>query len=403
MPLFYYTARTQEGELLRGSIDGSSDSFVLAALRTRALIVTSLESAGTARGALARLFVLGSVGAGAIATFYRAFATLIRAGVPIRRALGVTIAQCSSSRLREALSSILNDVENGVALSTAMGRHPHEFSRTIVAMVRAGESAGSLDVILERLASLLEHERSIRKRIVSSLAYPAVVVVAALGIVTFLLSTVVPMFAATYAQMRLPLPPITVALMSLSRIASSPLICMALSIPAGLGLITLSAPRGRARTPAFDTLRLKLPVVGPISRKTILARLARTLATMLHAGVPLSSALELASDVAGNQLYRDSMATVSAGLHNGLTISEGLQNDLYDPMFLQLLAVGEETGTLDAMLMRIAEFYDVDVDAALAALTALIEPSLILCLGGAIAFIVAAIFLPLYTLIGSIK
>jgi len=272
-------------------------------------------------------------------------------------------------------------------------------------MIRAGELAGSLDVVLERLASLLEHERALRKKIMSSLAYPSVVLAAATVIVTFLLATVVPMFATTYAQMHVPLPAVTSALMNVSALFQTPAFWL---VPALCGFCCLfifgrESVRGR-KADAIDRLRLRLPVLGSIVRKTILARLSRALGTMLAAGVALTSALELAEGVVQNCVYRESIASVRAGIHDGFALSERLdERKLYDPMFRQLIFVGEETGTLDSMFFRIADFYDVDVDAALTALTGLIEPFLIICLGGAVAFIVAAIFLPLYTLIGSIK
>lgn len=405
MPLFYYTARSQDGVLLRGSIEGVSTPVVLTTLRTRSLIVTSLQRADSARGALTGVFHGGPLDRKSLTAFFRSFATLIQCGVGMRRALEVTIAQTPNARLAEALRAVVNDIESGMSLSAAMERRPREFPALFVAMIRAGEIGGALDEVLERLAGLLEHESAVRKRLYTALAYPAVIMLAAGGVVTFLVGTVVPTFATMYEQMRVPVPAVTQLLIEAGWVLRSPLTWLSLCcLGAACFVAAVRIRRRRNEMRLFDAARLHVPVFGAIVRKATIARFARTAGTLLKSGVAIIASLEIAAGVVENVIYRENVENVAAALRNGVPFSEPIhQSGLYEPMFVQLLRVGEETGSLDAMLIRIAEYYELDVETALAALGSVLEPLMIMLLGGAVAFIVAAIFVPLYTLIGSIK
>ena len=403
--LYYYTARSAEGSFVRGSIEAQSDSYALASLRTRALFVTSLEAAGTARAAAAWSLQILPVRHEALVAFFRSFATLVTAGVSIRRSLDVTIEESRDGRLAEALRSVLSDIESGLSLSAALERHPREFESLYVAMVRAGESGGVLDEVLERIALVMERDRKLRKRLASSLAYPAVVATSALGLVVFLLSSIVPTFASLYAEMQLTLPPMTAALLSISRATHEPVLWITMSLAvAGASLLVLRArcsPYGRE---LMQRARLRMPVVGPIARKAAQARFARTLGSLLRSGVGLMDALGVTADAIGNAVYAASVDRLSQALREGETLARPLaESGSYEPLFVQLVRVGEETGTLDDMLLRLAEYYEVDVEAALATLGAAIEPLLIVFLGGVVGAIVSAIFIPLYTMIGSIR
>lgn len=405
MPLYFYTARSAEGATLRGSIEGASDAVALAALRTRSLTVTSLDAAGTTGGIVALARSGGALNEKDLATFFRSFGTLVKCGIDVRRALEVTIAQTVNARLSEALRSVLNDIENGMALSDAMERRPREFRRLFVSSIRAGEFSGTLDDVVERLASLLEKQQASRKRLFSALAYPAVVLIAAGGVVVFLVCTIVPTFATMYDQMRVPVPPVTRALVSLGWALRDPVLWTAIAgVFAAAAAYARSVRRIDSRRRWMDAARLRVPVLGTILRKTVLARLARTLGTLLHSGVPMTLALDVAAEVAGNAVYERNIGQVSDALRDGHPFTGPIADSgLYEPMFVQLVRVGEETGRLDAMLVRVAEYYELDVETALATLGSIIEPMLIIVLGGAVAFIVAAIFVPLYALIGNIK
>jgi type IV pilus assembly protein PilC len=286
-----------------------------------------------------------------------------------------------------------------------MARHPREFSRLFVAMVRAGEVGGVLDEVFERLATALERDRAVRKRIVASLTYPIVVSVAAVALVLFLLVSIVPMFQNMYEAMHIALPPVTSALIAAGAALRSPLtwVLCAVSLFAALAAIAHSR-RNETAAAAFEAIVLRVPVAGTIARKATLARLARMLGTLLRSGVALVAALDVVSDVVTSVSHRRSLHALRRSLAEGSTVSEPLaRSGLYEPMFLQFVRVGEETGSLDAMLLRIADYYDVDVETALSSLGSLLEPAMIVILGGAIGFIVSAIFIPLYTLIGSMK
>lgn len=403
--LYYYTARDMNGAFVRGSIEAGTASAALSSLRTRALYVTSLENGSTTRGTIAAALQIGGVSQKSLVTFFRSFSTLVRAGVPMRRSLEVTIEECGDSRLREALHSVVCDIENGLALSDAMTRHPKEFPRLFVAMIKAGELGGVLDDVLERIAGVVERDRASRKRVSAALTYPAVVACAAIGLILFLITSIVPMFRSMYAQMHVPLPPITSALIGLGIALRSPFAWLLTGI--GLLLLMLAFIRLRSSERGavmLESVMLSLPVAGVIAKKATLARLSRMLGTLLRSGVGLVAALEVVTDVVTSARYRQSIADLRQALREGSTVSEPLgATGLYEPMFVQMLRVGEETGALDAMLLRIADYYDLDIETLLSALGSMLEPVMIVLLGGAVGFIVAAIFIPLYTLIGNMR
>lgn len=403
--VYFYTARNAEGAFVRGSIEASSDHGALAGLRTRALFVTSLVAATSPRGLLASSIQFGPVRHAVLVTFFRSFATLIGSGVPMRRALEVTIDQCTDKRLSEALNAILTGIEGGSALSDAMAKRPREFSELYVAMIRAGELGGVLDEVLERLASFLERDRTLRKRLSAALTYPAIVALTAGGLVVFLLSSIVPMFASLFEQMHVDLPPTTSLLLSLGRaFQNGPfwLLCGAFAL--SMTLAALRFKRTQAGLLRWDRSKLKIPIFGAIVRKAALARLARMLGSLLRSGVGLIFALEVVADVVGNAAYAASITSVRQALREGDALGEPLASSgLYDPLVVQMVRVGEETGTLDTMLIRVAEYYELDVETALSTLGSTLEPVLIVLLGGIVGFIVFSIFIPLYTLIGSIK
>lgn len=403
--LYYYTARDSGGAFVRGSIEAGTASAALSSLRTRALYVTSLENGSSTRGTIAAALQIGGVSQQSLVTFFRSFSTLTRAGVPMRRSLDVTIEACADSRLREALRSIVCDIENGLALSDAMARHPREFPRLFVAMIQAGELGGILDDVLDRIAAAVERDRAARKRVSAALTYPVIVAVAAITLILFLITTIVPMFRSMYEQMHVPLPPITSALIAVGMGLRSPMVWLAVAtFPLSAVLAVIRLRNSERGIMTLESVLLALPIAGVIVKKVTIARLSRMLGTLLRSGVGLVAALEVVTDVVTSARYRQSIADLRRSLREGSTISEPLAaTGLYEPMFVQMLRVGEETGALDAMLLRIADYYDLDIETMLTALGSMLEPAMILLLGGAVGFIVAAIFIPLYTLIGNIR
>lgn len=403
--LYYYTARDADGAFIRGSIEAGTASAALSTLRTRTLYVTSLESAASARGAVAAVLQMGGASQKSLVTFFRSFSTLVHAGVPIRRCLDVTVEECTDARLREALRCVVCDIENGLALSEAMMRRPKDFPRLFVAMIRAGELGGVLDEVLDRIAGVLERDRAARKRVSAALVYPVIVACTAIGLILFLLTTIVPMFRAMYDQLHVPLPTVTSALIATGMALRSPAVWMLLSAGMAALMLTVAHLRSTDRgSMALDSLLHALPISGAIARKSNVARLARMLGTLLKSGVGLIAALDVVTDVVSSVRYRRSIAELRKSLREGSLVSEPLaQSGLYEAIVIQMIRVGEETGALDAMLLRLADYYDLDLETMLSGLGSMLEPAMILFLGGAVGFIVAAIFIPLYTLIGNIK
>lgn len=403
--VFYYAACHPDGMRVTGSIGAESRDVALAHLRARGLFVTLLETTQSARGAFARLRLLVARSSACSPAFFRSFATLVGAGIAIKRALESLIAEATDRIFAERLRSIALDVESGTSLSVAMERHSGEFSTVTLAMIKAGEASGALASALESVAELEERNHALRKRIGAALAYPAIVCVAAAGLVLFLVADTMPAFAGMFAEMHVALPPVTRLLIGLDDVLHRPLVWVAVPLVA-LGLVAtalqLRTSDGRIAK-VVDAWRLRLPLVGAILRKALVARFARTLGSLLSAGVDVVSALE-SSAVVGGPAFAERIAGAPSGLAAGDAFAAVLEaTRFFDPTFLLLVRVGEESGTLDAMLLRIASYYEVDVDAGLTALTGVIEPALICVLGAAIGTIVASVIVPLYAMIGSIK
>ncbi|MGB6986440.1 MAG: type II secretion system F family protein [Candidatus Aquilonibacter sp.] len=403
--LFAYTARNGDGRFVVGSLQAENREQALAHLRTRTLFVTSLSRAGSASGTVGSLVSAWPVSPAARTAFFRSFATLIHAGVPIRRALDVVVESCRDARLREALRSVASDIESGSELSTGMARRPREFPRLFVAMIRAGELGGALDDILERIATLLERNEAIRKRVRSAMAYPLVVASAALALVLFLVGSTVPAFASMFTEMHVTLPWTTRALIATGDVLRQPVVWFVLAlVPLAIVGLIRAGRRVERIALRIDGLTLAAPLFGGISRKSVIARFSRTLGALLRSGVPLLGALDAAHDVVGNAVYARFTAELSASLREGTSVTAALEHsELFDGLFQQLVRVGEETGTLDSMLLRIAEYYELDVETAIAALGSVLEPVLIIALGALVGLIVASILVPLYSMIGSIK
>ncbi len=403
--LFSYTARSTDGRFVAGSMQAESQEHALSHLRMRSLFVTSLQRSVSVKGNVTGLFALLPVRASARLTFFRSLATLVRAGVPLRRALDVTIEQCADARLAEALRSVASDIDTGTSLSFALSRRPREFSQLFVAMIKAGELGGVLDQVLERLATMLELDRAMQKRLSAALAYPAVVTCAAIALVLFLVANIVPAFAGLFAQMHVKVPLSTKILIAVGSAMSSPINDALVLAVVGAGAFGLRVAWTRPQLAAqLDRVMLRLPLAGALIRKAIVARIARTLGTLLRSGVPILSALSSCEEVVGSVLYARAMQNVADELRDGHAMTVPLENSrLFDPIFLQLVRVGEETGTLDAMLLRVAEYFEVDVESAIAALGSIIEPVLIIVLGTVVGTIVASVLIPLYSIIGSIK
>jgi type IV pilus assembly protein PilC len=401
---FRYAARTGAGEAVRGFMQAPSAEVVVASLRSRALFVTAVEPEHPLMRALGRPLQIGMPGRPALLAFFRSFAALVRAGIALRRALDVTIARSRDATLREALRAVAADVDRGSALSTAFRRRPRVFPALHVAMIAAGEAGGILDDVLERLAGLLERDADVRRKLRAALAYPAILLIAAGGLIAFVLAHVIPQFAQMFASFHVPLPPATALLLNVGTVLADPRWwtgCVVVTFASTAALVIAARlPLGAL---ALDRLRLRLPLLGPLLRRAITARIARTLGTLLRSGMDLTAALGVVSPVAGSAAFAAALSQVDGALRAGEPLTAALErHPLFDPLAVALIGVGEETGLLDDMLLRVATYFEADVEAGLTTLGATLEPALLGGLGIVVGFIVFSVFVPLYGLIGSV-
>lgn len=401
MTTFRYRARTAAGDAVHGAFVAPDPGAVVASLRTRALFVTAVEPE---RGWTLRVPAWGRArsSARARAAFFRCLATLIGAGVPLRRALGVTIERCTERGLRDALEAVLGEVERGGTLSAAFGRRPAIFPALVVAMIAAGETGGMLDDVLERVATLLERDHDLHRRVLAALAYPATVSAAALALVAFLIVRVLPMFSDLFHSFHVELPATTRLLLAVGAAFDRPPAWIAsgillAAVPAALWRLR----RSREGRRLLDRIRLRIPLVGGLARAAIAARLARMLGTLVHAGVGLNAALEAIAPVAGSELHADALGAIAIAIREGEALTPPLAAaGLFDSMLVVLVGVGEETGMLDALLIKAADYFEADVAATIATLGSVVEPLLIVFLGAIVGLIVSSVFVPLYALIG---
>lgn len=404
-PVFAYSARDLEGTPLRGTLDAPARSAALETLRTRALTVTGIHPIGSWRGALAS----ASSGILSFSTerivLFRTTAVLTAAGVPLLRSLEASRKECRHAGFREALASVLADIECGSALHAAMGSRPREFDAASCAIARAGESSGTLDLALGRIASLLERRRSLQKRVGASLAYPAVVAVVAVALVGFLTASVVPAIAGLLASSGEPLPWFTQALLLVGNCIANPLAWIAGAFVAlGSVVLGLATWRNEGARAAIEGVLLRVPIVGPALKKADTASCARTLSALVRTGVGISHALELVRGVSQSSLHRRALEGVARSVSLGQSLASGFASEAwYSPTFIALARAGEEAGALDDLLSRAAEYQEAEVDAAIATLAAVIEPALVVILGTVVGAIVAAILIPLYSAIGRIQ
>jgi type IV pilus assembly protein PilC len=399
MEVFRYHARTQDGDVIAGVVRANSREEAALDLKRRALYATSI----TVRSPSAIKIGLAIRPRRSAHAFFRAFGTLVRAGIPIRRALVLAIENCADRVFREALRAVLADVEHGSSLSAALARRPREFSTLETAMVGAGEAGGVLEEVLERLTVLGDREHVLRKRLQSALVYPCIVASVAGGLIVFLLVHVVPMFASMFDRFGAPLPLPTRILLDAGRFAVSP---WAFLMGGCAMLFVLGSIRilDRSLSGFLDRVRFSLPIAGAILRNAVVARVARMLGALLQAGVGILDAIDVVLPATGSQVYSQSLLEIGEALRRGETLHQVMvASRLFDSLTLALTAVGEESGCLDRMLLAAANYMDVEVEAALTGLAALIEPVLIGFLGAVVAAVVFAIFLPLYGLIGSIS
>ncbi len=403
MATFRYSARDPSGRVIAGAIQADNEVGVIGRLQEMGYYVTSVEEqrARISLGAILRQ--TRGIGLRDLAVFARQFATMINAGLPIVRALSVLEGQTANPKLEQVIATVRTDVQEGVALSEAMTKHPKAFSSLIVSLVRAGEVGGVLDEVLQRVASFLEKDVALRNKIRAAVTYPIAIFAFALGIIFFLVFFILPQFIGFFQGMGLVLPLPTRVLIWSTRTLTHYWYVVLAVIVGGVYFLRayLRSPAGQATT---DRLKLRVPIFGPLSHKVMIARFSRTFSTMIGSGVPVMQSLEVVGNAVGNVVLKHSIEAVRQSIREGESISLPLQaSGLFPPLVVQMVSVGEETGRLDEMLTKVADFYEDEVETTLEQLTSILEPLMILFLGAIIAFIVLSFYLPLYQLVTNVK
>ena len=399
MPSFEWRGRTRAGQSRQGVLVADNRSAAEAMLRRDQIQVQNLREKREIR-LLPRL--PQKVSSKRLAIFTRQFSVMLDAGLPLVQCLEILGEQEENRTFRAIIQHVRSDVEQGSSLAEAMRRHPKAFDELFVNMVAAGEAGGILDIILQRLATFLEKITKLKSQVKSALIYPASVITIAIGVVWIILRFVIPTFTQLFAGLGGELPWITRVVVGTSNFIGrfSPWIIIG-GIFVGIFLSRWhKTARGRR---VIDGLMLKIPIIGMLLRKIAVARFCRTLATLTSSGVPILDGLEITAKTSGNAIIEDAVMAVRKSVEEGKTVSEPLaETKVFPPMVVQMINVGEQTGALDQMLSKIADFYEDEVDTAVAGLMKLIEPLLITFLGVVIGVIVAAMYLPLYSVITQI-
>jgi type IV pilus assembly protein PilC len=403
---FDYKVRDRNGRLVSGQLDGDNLALVAAKLRDMGFAPVEIKPV---RGLnlKAEINMPGHsdrVKLKEVALMSRQLATMVAAGLTLVRSLGVLAEQIESKPLREAMLQVRSDVEGGTLLSSALEKLPKIFPPLYISMVRAGEVGGSLDLVLLKLSTTLEKQVELRAKVRSAMAYPVIVMSLVVIIVTALMIFVVPIFKRLFASLGATLPLPTRIVMAVSNVVAS----VYLLVVIGAIIITIIAfkrwiatPGGRA---SWDRFKLKPPVFGPLVHKVAITRFTSTLASLLTAGVPIIESLDIVAANSGNQLVSDAVRGAQDGVRQGQSLSSTLaQFDVMPTMVTQMIETGEESGALDEMLDKVAEFYDNEVNATIQSLTSVLEPLLIVTMGCAIGFIVISMYLPMFDIYGIIQ
>ena len=402
MSTYVFKAMDLAGAKAKGEVDAESKQAVSDQLKSRGLIVLDIADKHTSREI--DLTFMERVTASDLAVFSRQLATMITSGMSILRALYVLEEQTENKQLKNTIVAVRKDVEAGLPLSDAMERHPKVFNPLFIAMTRAGETGGLLEGSLLRVADQLEKDASLRRQIKSAMIYPTLVIVFAVGVMMALVAFLVPVFQNVFKEFGGELPAITKVSVAMSHLVIDDWWLLI----GGTIAVIVAFVKWKASSwgrPQWDRFRLRIPMkIGTIVQEVAIARWSRTLAALTGAGVPLLHALEITGKTAGNVVVEDAMDTIIASVKRGGTISVPLADiPIFPMMVTNMVGVGEETGALDAMLGKIADFYDDRVDASVKGLTSIMEPIMIIVIGGIVGFIVISMYMPLFTVYNNIQ
>ena len=405
MQKYAYYALNREGKQIFGVIAADNQALALNDIRSLGLFPTNVREAtkGDERRAARKKKGLDELYFGGVKTkelvvMTRQLSTLIDAGLPLLRSVNVLIAQLKPCKLRDILREVASDVQSGSTFAEALAKHPKQFDRLYVNMVRAGEVVGLLETVLQRLAIFMERREALKRRVKGALIYPIAVILIAGGIVSFLLLKVVPVFADIFTEFGGDIPAPTKVLIAAGDFMIYKWWILLTAICWTIIGLKL-AMRSKQVKRVFDRIILKVPLIGDLVTKVAVARFARTLGTLITSGVPILQALKITRETIGNEVIQNAVDTVHESVKEGDTIAAPLdKSKVFPPMVVNMIDVGEETGSLDAMLVKVADIYDAEVENAVDAMLSLLEPLIIIVLGGIIGFIVVALYLPIFTL-----
>lgn len=400
MLTYAWQGRTAAGQTVSGETAAANRNELMAQLRKKKIVVTSVKE--KPKEISVKLPFGGGISTKDQAVFTRQFATMINAGLPLVQCLDILSRQLDKPVFRDITKKVMGDIEAGGTLSESMQKHPKAFDELYVNMVNAGEAGGILDTILMRLAEYIEKIEALKRKVKGAMIYPAVVLVVALGATLFMLMFIIPTFAKMFSDFGAELPLPTKIVLGMSNFVRGYWWAMGLGIFGFfVGLKRFYATdKGQH---VIDDMLLKMPVLGDVMRKGSVARFTRTLGTLVSSGVPILDGLEITAKTAGNVIIKDAIMQARASIREGETISAPLKTSgVFPPMVVQMITVGEETGALDEMLSKIADFYDDEVDTAVEALTSVIEPIMIVFMGTVVGGMVVAMYLPIFRMVNII-
>jgi len=398
MPEYEYKGKTLAGTAVSGALKAKNQQDLERILRKNRILVSSIRK----KPSQINIKIGTGIKRMDVSRFTRQFATMIGSGLPMIQCLEILASQVESKEMRKVIIQVKDAVQGGSTLADALARHPKVFDQLYTNMVEAGEMGGALDVILVRLANYREKADALIRKVKGALMYPAVIVVVATGVTFAMLTYVVPVFARMFAGLGSELPTPTLVVMSISNFLSSNILFIFAALIAAVIAyrFVVRTPNGRL---TVDRFLLNFPVLGTLIRKAAISRFSRTLGTLLSSGVSILEALEITAKTAGNRVVHDAIKRSVISIAEGDTITAPLkETGVFPPMVTQMISVGEKTGGLDEMLNKIADFYDEEVDAAVGALTSIIEPVVIVIMGVVIGGILIAMYLPMFDIIGKI-
>jgi type IV pilus assembly protein PilC len=416
MPTFQYEAMDNTGLEIKETIEAGSEAEAQQKIKEKGFFVTKIQEKGRTTKAKGKTsadqkkkaakkkttFAIGGVRPKQLCTFTRQLSTLQDAGLPILRSLRILEGQAKPGPLKNSLIGVIEDIESGSTLSEAMAKQPKAFDNLYVNMVKAGEAGGALEIILQRLAEFKERAQSLKRKVQGAMIYPIAVITVATGIVGFIMYWIIPKFKKIFADFGIELPSITIWLIWISDMVVNYWYLIPL-IPVAFWLLLKIIRKNKMGEYITDKILLKIPVMGKIVEKSVVARTARTLGTLISSGVPILEALIIARDTAGNAVFRRAFDNIYAAIREGESMAVPLKESrVTDDMVVNMVDVGEETGALDTMLYKIADVYDEEVSVLVEGLINLLEPMMVVILGLIVGFIVIALFMPLIKLLNSL-